>query len=239
MENDLNYAQCIYYFGGPEYGQPFRYDTELVAGRFCLPSPAAMEQVGEKIIEEFQGEFNKYFGNSGFMVYVEDIMQCKDLLLYSFGTAFIVGFCYMIVLRIAGGPIIYLSILALILSTAYGGYLAWMYALAMPEETDEEKQYKQIATYASYGVGGISAALLCCAICNQKNIRIGVAVMKCTAAFIGGTPQVFLVPPVSIVFLVSWLIVWIVMALYIFSVGELKPNPKLPAISTVEWTEET
>ena len=96
-----------------------------------------------------------------------------------------------------------------------------------------------VATYASYGVWGLSALLLCCAICNQKNIRIGVAVMKCTAMFIGDTPQVFLVPPVAIVFLVVWLIVWIVMALYIFSVGELKPNPKLPAISTVEWTEET
>lgn len=173
------------------------------------------------------------------MVYVEDIMVAKDVLVLSFGTAFIVGFCYMIVLRIAGGPIIYLSILAIILSTAYGGYLAWLYSLAMPEETEEEQQYKMIATYASYGVWGVSAALLCCAILNSKNIRIGVAVMKCTAMFIGGTPQVFLVPPVAIVFLVAWLLVWIVMALYIFSVGELKPNPKLPAISTVEWTEET
>jgi len=29
------------------------------------------------------------------------------------------------------------------------------------------------------------------------------------------------------------------MALHVFSVGELKPNPKLPAISTVEWNDET
>lgn len=63
--------------------------------------------------------------------------------------------------------------------------------------------------------------------------------MKCTAMFIGGTPQVFLVPPIAIVFLMVWLLVWLIMSLFIFSVGQVKPNEKLPAISTVEWSEET
>lgn len=57
------------------------------------------------------------------MVYVQDIMATKVVLAYSLATAFVVGFIYMIVLRIAGGPIIYLSILLLILSTAGGGYM--------------------------------------------------------------------------------------------------------------------
>jgi hypothetical protein len=42
--------------------------------------------------------------------------------------------------------------------------------------------------YGSYAVAGFCAVLIICAVCNQKNIRIGVAVMKVTAAFIGGTP---------------------------------------------------
>ena len=105
--------------------------------------------------------------------------------------------------------------------------------------TKKEEQKKMYYTYGSYVVWGISAVLLCCALCNQKNIRIGVAVMKCTAMFIGGTPQVFLIPPVAIVVIMSWLIFWLIMALHVFSVGELKPNPKLPAISTVEWNDET
>lgn len=57
------------------------------------------------------------------MVYVNDIIATKNVLLISLATAFLVGFVYMIVLRIAGGPIIYLSIVLLILSTAGGGFM--------------------------------------------------------------------------------------------------------------------
>ena len=49
----------------------------------------------------------------------------------------------------------------------------------------------------------------------------------------------FLIPPVAIVVIMSWLTFWLIMALHVFSVGELKPNPKLPAISTDEWNDET
>jgi hypothetical protein len=96
----------------------------------------------------------------------------------------VIGFIYMIVLRLCGGPIIYCSILALILGSAYGGFMLYNISMGM-QETDG---YKPYYLYGSYVVWGISAALLCCACCNLKNIRIGVAVMKATAAFLGGTP---------------------------------------------------
>jgi len=79
---------------------------------------------------------------------------------------------------------IYLSILALILGSAYGGFMLYNTSLAMID-TDE---YKLYYLYGSYVVWGISGLLACCVCCNLKNIRIGVAVMKCTAAFLGGTP---------------------------------------------------
>ena len=63
--------------------------------------------------------------------------------------------------------------------------------------------------------------------------------MKCTAAFIGGTPQVFLVPPIASVIIVSWLVVWVFIAAHIVSVGEIKPREDLPFLTTVEWTDET
>jgi len=63
--------------------------------------------------------------------------------------------------------------------------------------------------------------------------------MKCTAAFIGGTPQVFLVPPIASVIVVAWLVVWVFIAAHIVSVGEIKPREDLPFLTTVEWTDET
>jgi hypothetical protein len=59
------------------------------------------------------------------MEYVGDIIACQTLLLYSLGTAFLIGFIYMIVLRLCGGPIIYFSILGMIVSTGYGAFMLW------------------------------------------------------------------------------------------------------------------
>jgi len=93
--------------------------------------------------------------------------------------------------------------------------------------------------YGSYGVGGLAALILLMTLCNCKNIKIGVSVMKCTALFIGGTPQVFLVPPIAVIFIVSWFLTWAVTILYIASVGEIAADPDLPFMTTVIWTDET
>jgi len=53
-----------------------------------------------------------------------------------------------------------------------------------PEEAETKKYY----TYGSYVVFGLAAIIVCCVICNFNNIKIGIAVMKCTASFIGTTP---------------------------------------------------
>jgi hypothetical protein len=141
----------------------------------------------------------------------------------------------MIVLRLCGGPIIYLSILGLIGGNAYGGWMLFQTSNDMLEGD----QYKDYYLYGSYVVWGIAACFLCCAICCQKNIRIGVAIMKCTAAFIGGTPQVFLAPPLACIIILSWLALWAVIATYIMSVGKLIPRQDFPFLTEVEWSDET
>jgi len=234
--SDTDYfKQCVFYIGGVSDGVALRYPTTQFAGKFCIPDIAKALEDGNTYVVAFKEEFDKYVGSTGIETYFSDVIATQEPLLIAFGTAFLIGFVYMIVLRLCGGPIIYASILAMILGTAYGAYM--MYNIS--ETLTDQDQYKLYYLYGSYGVAGLSALLLLCAICNCKNIRIGVAVMKCTAAFIGGTPQVFLVPPVATVIIISWFIVWAVIAVSIFSVGEIKPNPDLPFLTTVEWTEET
>jgi cell division protein FtsW (lipid II flippase) len=123
----------------------------------------------------------------------------------------------MIVLRLCGGPIVYASLLAMILGTAYGGFMLYQNSLGL-SEADKNKKYYLYGSYAVWGLAGLLLFYVCC---NLKNIRIGVAVMKCTAAFIGSNPQVFLVPPVFIVLLMGWFGVWCYIAASIMSIGKL------------------
>jgi len=141
----------------------------------------------------------------------------------------------MIVLRLCGGPIIYCSILALIAAPGAGGYFVWDYEKTIPEDDE----YKEYYLYGAYVLWGIAGALFCCVLINWKNIKIGIAVFKCTAAFMGGTPSVFLVPPVCISFVVLWLFVWFIIALYICSVGEPRRREDLPFLTEIVWTDNT
>ena len=101
---------------------------------------------------------------------------------------------------------------------------------------DPSHPHYQYYQYGAYTIWGIAALLLCCTLCNWNNIKIGVAVMKCTAQYIGNNPQVFLVPPIACLVILAWLLVWCYFAAYIVSIGTLKPNGVL---TTVVWSDET
>ena len=224
------YSNCTFYAGGTITGSAtaLRYETSLSAGRYCVPSSQALK---DQAMAQFQNEFNKFFGGAGLARYLADIMAAKEVLQLTLLTGFLIGFVYMIVLRLCGGPIIYLSILGMIAGTALGAYMLYEKSLGMADT----EQYKLHYLYGSYVVAGISFVLFCCACCNSKNIRIGVAVMKCTAAFLGGNPQVFLVPPMSLAVILAWMVAYLVMAAYIVSVGEIGPRDDFAFLTTVKW----
>lgn len=63
--------------------------------------------------------------------------------------------------------------------------------------------------------------------------------MKATAAFIGGTPQVFAVPPIALIFVLAWLGIYCIMAAFIVSIGDIGPNKTIKFITAVKWNKET
>lgn len=124
--------------------------------------------------------------NTGADAYVTDIMATRDLLAWAILSSFLIGFIYLLVLKFLGGIIIWSTIIGIILGTAFGGYMLFDTSENMNEPVDEET--KKYYLYGAYVVWGIGALMICCVLCNFKNIRIGIAVMKCTASFIGSTP---------------------------------------------------
>ena len=62
--------------------------------------------------------------------------------------------------------------------------------------------------------------------------------MQCTAQFINGTPQVFLLPIIALLFCFALLVAWLVTSAFVMSIGEIQPNPALPFLATVVWTDE-
>jgi hypothetical protein len=59
------------------------------------------------------------------MSYLADIIAVQDLLLYSLASGFLIGFVYMIFLRLCGGPIIYITILLTIVASGAGSFMLY------------------------------------------------------------------------------------------------------------------
>ena len=118
--------------------------------------------MSDQVVSQFKGQFDQLFDSSGLSTYLSDIVATQELLTYSLATAFLLGFVYMIVLRLCGGPIIYLSILSLIGGTTYGGWLLYTTSEAMAET----EKYKPYYLYGSYVVFGIAFILFCCVCLN-------------------------------------------------------------------------
>ena len=135
-QNPNYYKDCQFYIGNRNYGgQALRYDTEVLAGKFCVPTTEALS---EDMIKQFKAEFDKYFLDSGFAQYFSDIAATSDLLAYTIGTAFLIGFLYMVVLYFLGGFLIWISIVLIIGANLYGGYMLYQTSEVM-DETDKYK----------------------------------------------------------------------------------------------------
>jgi hypothetical protein len=63
--------------------------------------------------------------------------------------------------------------------------------------------------------------------------------MKATAAFIGSNPHVFLVPPMAIVLLMSWLAFWLYAEMSLASMGDIQPGETFKFLTTIKRDEFT
>ena len=204
-----------------------RYDTNLAFGKFCIPDSSA----GADVFAVFTMAFQGVLGSFNLQEVLGDLSACTEPLLIGLAIAFFTGFLYLIVLRVLGGPIVYISLLAMVLGTAFGGYVLFSMSIDLTNEIPLE--HREYYYYGSYAVWVIAILLLLCICCNLKNIRIGVGIMKATAAFIGSNPHVFLVPPIAIVVLMCWLAFWLYAETSLASIGTLTPNDTFKFLSTV------
>jgi hypothetical protein len=222
MQGDKYYKDCIWYPGSIKFeASKALYDTSPMLGKFCMLDPQSnlTQSASKQLIGLILNELSA--NGIDFAQYMNDLNGAKYPILISMGSAFLIGFIYLIVLRLCGGPIVYLSLLLMVAGGAAGGVLLFFTGRDL-SASDPYKQHYLIGSYVAWGITGL---FFCCILCNFRNIKIGVSVFKCTAQFVGSTPQIFLIPPVFSILLMAWMIVFIVVSLFILSIGTVEQRP--------------
>ena len=103
----------------------------------------------------------------------------------------------------------------------------------------EGSDYRDYVKYAAYGIWGVAGLYLLCVCCCWNTIRIGIAVYQTTAAYVMSNLRIYLLPVLAYIFAGLWLAVWMVSAIFVFSVGEPTPRPGYEFITEMKWDENT
>jgi hypothetical protein len=217
---------------------PYRYNTKKLYG-FCVPDTSSDSEntsaLSSAAIETFQGLFEETVMNDKLTSYMADIATSWKLILICSGTAVVLGYIYLMLIRFIGGLIVWLSILLIQVSLLAGGY----YVYIQHEEYDETSDYREYVKYAAYGLWGLAALYALCVCCCWSAIRIGIAVYKTTAVYVASNLRIFFLPMISYIVCGLWLAVWFISILYIFSVGEPSPRPGYEFITEIKWEGNT
>lgn len=73
--------------------------------------------------------------------------------------------------------------------------------------------------------------------CNA--IKVGIAVFKTTCAYVQSNMEVFAVPGVMSLICMVWFLVWLLAAVFLFSVGTPQPREDYPFVTEIKWDENT
>jgi len=213
----------------------YTYTTTKFANRFCLPQLSSMSAASSSVMNSEVLE-----------QWVSDIRQTWPVILGSIGAAFLIGLIYMILLRYCSGVLTWLAIIAFIAGTAVLGYRFYVNSNKTSDDTasvagsssSTTTTQKTITTekIIAYFCWGVSGATFIAVLCLFNRIRLAIAILKAAADYVKETPSVFLVPPVTIVFLLGLYAYWGITAVYLVSSGDATQMKNTP-FGTFEFSK--
>jgi hypothetical protein len=150
--------------------------------------------------------------------------------------SFVLALIYLILLRCCASVVIFFTLVSIFI--LFGGFGFWLY-----NERDrypEDTRYYNAMLYGAYTLWGLDALYVLILLCLCNRIRLGVAVIKATAQFIGNTPQVFIVPIVFFFLCMIWVAAWCFSFVYLFSMGTIEPrDDPLSFLTAIKWDKQT
>ena len=216
---------------------PFAYESSKLYG-FCVPdlNTDAIGALGKETLETFKKLFEETIMNDKMTSYISDIAFSWKVLAICSGTSLVLGYLYLLFIRLCGCVIVWLSIVLIQVSLIGSAVYVYMES----ENYAEDHDYHNWLKYASYVLAGIAGLFLCCICCCWNAIRIGIAVYQTTAEYISTNLRIFLLPFVTYIIQFVWLGIWLFSFVYVFSIGEpVAREAPYEFLTEVKWEDNT
>jgi hypothetical protein len=187
--------------------------------------------------------------------WVSDLTITWPLLLLGFGIAILIGLFYCYFLRCCAGVITWLVIILLMVGLWVLGALCYKQAMSWKEKKESKETLATISGttanvddetnklyfwYIMMGAVWLTALIYTCLVlCNYQKIRLVVCIIKATARFMNENIMILFVPIVNTLLAASFIFIWIIGIVYLYSVGTFEKNPNSYPWSKTHWEDFT
>lgn len=193
--------------------------------RYCLPNLSNMTKITKELLGNIaDSDAGRYMG---------DLARAWWVLLVVGFISTTLAFGYLFLLKWFAKPIIFTSFVSILVLLVGGGF--YVYFLANRYELgDYTQQVMRGMGILIWILAGVYFILLACC---YRRIQLGVSIVEAAADFVGTTPRVFAIPGVFFFFAASFVVWWVISAIWVFSVGEVQYGDGL--IASVKWNTTT
>lgn len=219
------------------------YNTTVLFNRFCIPSfsntTASIASTFQNVTLATQTEFY-------FQQYLSDLINSWKYLLATIGIAVGLSILSLVFVRCCAGVLVCIILLlylaAVFAGAALSGY-EYNHLIAQIPASLQNTGNTDYSTARNYYIleivlyvwGAISLIIILASI---HSISVSIAVVKTSAMFVFSNFLIVFVPLLSAGFISGYVLLWIYVAVYLWSVGSVSQASNSP-FATIIWNQST
>ena len=178
-----------------------------------------------------------YNSNQKFAQYLIDIKDSsKPLLIMAFVT-FAVTMLYVYLLKWFARPLLYISIVAILIAGIIGGLYLW--TLRSKYEgvpNSKNSKYLMIGAIVTWAITGL---YLMCILCQYNHIALGAGILAASSEYLSSNNRIAFLPIITYILLLPVMCIWALVTVYLMSIGTpyFKENSFICAVTYEKYTE--
>lgn len=184
------------------------YPSEIYMDKYCVP---AVTNVSISGFDDWGQEVQRSMG---------DVETSLPIIGASIGVAIAMSFFYIWLMKCCVGVLVWSTVGAILV----GGLVLGYTVLESANDDNLTDNDKDIRTYGSYVIFGITFIFFVMIIFARNRIRIAIQVIKSAGRAIGDMPLMVFFPIWPLLATVGFFFAWVFGSIYIFSAGESTTN---------------
>lgn len=156
-----------------------------------------------------------YQGNQQFAQYVSDIRESAKPLFIMSAVTFVISILYIYLLKWFAKPLLYISIVAILVSGVIGGF--YLFSLKDKyQATDNNYQYCMVGAVVTWSITGL---YLCCILCQYSHIALGAGILAASSEYLSSNNRIVLLPVFTYLLTIPITAAWAVTSTYLMTIG--------------------